>query len=86
MNIKLETTAALQYLSEMYTEFKDWRLVIVAYELGDDETLHLIKVTGSHDAWVLARSSAAPAHLKKYLSLINAAVIIMHNPSIVIKE
>lgn len=86
LNPELETAAALNYINYLYSLFHDWRLVIIAYKLGDDQTLSLIKRVGSRDPWVLARSSAAPADLKRYLAVINTDIIIIHNPDLIGEE
>lgn len=83
LNIQAQTIAIAQYLNDLYAEFHDWRLVLIAYKLGDEKTMHLMKKIGSHDPWVLVHSKHAPAGLKRYLSKINSIIIIMHNPSLI---
>jgi beta-lactamase regulating signal transducer with metallopeptidase domain len=83
LDAKLSTDAALTYLNNLYTQFHDWNLAIVAYEIGEKNTQHLTAVSGSKNVWDLARSSAAMPELKKYLAMFSAAVIIMHNPSLI---
>lgn len=80
---QLATQAAVEYLNNLYAQFHDWRLAAIAYEIGEAQTQKLIKITGSRDPWVLARSFAAPNELKKYLASLDATVIIMHNPSLI---
>lgn len=80
---QLATQAAVNYLNNLYAQFHNWRLVAIAYEIGEAQTQKLIKITGSRDPWILARSFAAPNELKKYLATLDAAVIIMHNPSLI---
>jgi beta-lactamase regulating signal transducer with metallopeptidase domain len=86
MNIELATTAALTLLQSLHEQYHDWKLAVVAYEIGDKETSRLINATGSHDAWIIARSAAVPdkykTELKKYLAMFDASVILIHNPSI----
>jgi membrane-bound lytic murein transglycosylase D len=86
LDTQLATNAALQYLTSNYAQFNDWKLAFVAYEIGEHTTERLIKKTGSHDAWVLARSSTAPESLKKTLAMFDASLIIMHNPSLVSQD
>lgn len=83
LDTPLSTKAALSFLHSNYEQFGDWKLAFVAYEIGEQHTQHLITTTGSHDAWTLARSSAAPVSLKKTLAMFDATLIIMHNPSLV---
>jgi hypothetical protein len=83
LNTQLSTKAALALLHATHAQFGDWKLAFVAYEIGEKNTDQLIKDTGSHDAWVLARSSTAPESLKKTIAMFDAALIIMHNPSLI---
>ena len=54
----------------------------MAYEIGAITTEQLIHATGSRDAWTLARSPAAPKELTRFLATLDAAIIIMHNPTL----
>lgn len=83
LNTQLATNAALKYLAALHTQFKDWNLALIAYDLGTKNTQALINQAGSHNAWELVRSPYAPAELKTYLPYLSAAVIIMHNPDLV---
>jgi soluble lytic murein transglycosylase-like protein len=83
LNTSLSTKAALAYLNATHTQFNNWRLAIIAYEIGEDTTKKLIKKVGSRDAWVLARSTIAPKSLKKFLAMFDAELIIMYNPSLI---
>ena len=83
MNTKLATAAALNYLNEMHKRFEDWKLAVIAYEYGENETNRLIHAIGSRDAWTIARSPIAPKQMKKYLAMFDASVIVMHNPTLV---
>lgn len=83
LDTTLSTKAALIYLNANYQQFNDWRLAVIAYEIGENNTDQLIQKTGSRDAWVLARSSSAPENLKKFVAMFDAALIIMHNPSLI---
>jgi membrane-bound lytic murein transglycosylase D len=83
MNTKLATAAALNYLNEMHKRFEDWKLAVIAYEYGENETNRLIHTIGSRDAWTIARSPVAPKKMKKYLAMFDASVIVMHNPTLV---
>ncbi len=83
LNPQLETVAISNYLNDLYHQFHDWRLVIIAYKLGDVETSNLLNKVKSHDPIVLLQSSYAPADLKKYITKIDSIVIIMHNPALI---
>lgn len=81
----LATQAALAYLQELHKQFNDWKLAVIAYEIGEINTAKLIDSTGSRDAWVIAKSHKTPKNLnlEKFISMLDAAVIIMNNPSLV---
>jgi hypothetical protein len=83
MDTKLSTKAALDYLQQTHDQFGNWKLAFVAYEIGEKNTDRLIKETNSRDAWVLAHSPSAPESLKKSIAMFDAAMIIMHNPSLI---
>ena len=86
LDTQLSTQAAISYLKALYSQFHDWKLAIIAYEIGEKNTEQLINTVQSHDAWVLARSPSAPKDLKKFLSMFEASVIIMNNPELVTKQ
>lgn len=86
LDTQLSTQAALSYLKALYSQFHDWKLAVIAYEIGENNTEQLINTVQSHDAWVLARSPSAPKDLKKFLSMFEASVIIMNNPELVTKQ
>lgn len=83
------TQAALTYLSALYAQFQDWKLAVMAYNIGENETQRLIDATGSHDAWTLARSSHVDekyrAELKEYLAMFDTSLIIMRKPSLIMQ-
>lgn len=87
LDTKLSTKAALDYLQTLYKQFKDWKLAVIAYEMGEDKTDALIKQTGSKNAWEIAhKSDLAPDRktgLLHYLANFDATVIILHNPHLV---
>lgn len=83
LNVPLETLATMNYLNDLYAQFHDWRLVIIAYKLGAVQAAELIKKVGSDDPVVIANSSAIPRDLKAYLTKIDSIVIIIHNPSFI---
>lgn len=82
LDTERSTQAALTYLNANYQQFHDWKLAFVAYEIGENNTERLIKKTGSHEAWTLARSLHAPKGLKDSLARFDAALIIMRNPAL----
>lgn len=84
-DINLSTQAAIAYLQKLHEQFHDWKLAVLAYEYGEQYIEKLIKDVGSRDAWVLARSPITPKtiNMEKFISMFDAAVIIMRNPSLI---
>ncbi len=82
LNMQRSTVAALNLLQDDYRIFNDWKLAVVAYEIGEQGTMRLIKSTGSRDPWVLARSAYAPRSLSKSLSMFEAGVILIQQPQV----
>lgn len=85
LDTKLSTQAALSYLKALYSQFHDWKLAVIAYEIGEHNTEQLINTVQSRDAWVLARSPSAPKDLKKFLSMFEASIIIMSHPELILQ-
>lgn len=82
LDTNLATKAAIDYLKSNHAQFQNWKLALIAYEIGEIRTESLIKETGSRDSWTLANAPSAPKVLKKFLALVDASLIIMHNPSL----
>lgn len=85
LNTELATKAAVSFLNLLHAKYQDWTLSVIAYEYGDEITDRLVKKVGSHDAWVLARSSAAPKDLKKFLMQYETSVIMISYPELLTK-
>lgn len=87
LDTKLATKAALDYLQTLYKQFKDWKLAVVAYEMGEKKTDELIKQTGTKNAWEIAHRGDLPSKHKTsllhYLANFDATVIILHNPQLI---
>jgi membrane-bound lytic murein transglycosylase D len=82
-NVQLASVAALGYFRTLYEIMNDWGLTLLAYNAGEGKILDLIKITGSRDVWVIARSPSAPSQSINYLTTFSAYVIIMRNPELV---
>ncbi len=82
LNPSLETKAAANYLQNLYAQFNDWNLTMIAYEIGELKTKQLMQQVGSRNSWDMMRSHYASEDLRKYLPALNAAMVIMHNPSL----
>jgi membrane-bound lytic murein transglycosylase D len=75
------TRAAARYLNDLYGMFKDWNLVLAAYNWGEGKVKRLIDSTGMNDFWQLADSKKRmPMETKNHVPLIQASVILGRNP------
>jgi len=87
LDTTLATDSALYYLQGLYTQFKDWKLAAMAYEIGEGETQRLIDATKSRDAWTIAHSKKVPKRYKKelinYLATFDASLIIMRDKKLI---
>jgi membrane-bound lytic murein transglycosylase D len=78
----LSTNAAIKLLQQNYDQFNDWKLAVVAYEIGEEKTAQLIQDTHSHDVNILARATNAPKGLQQFVALFDAMVIVMNHPGL----
>lgn len=64
------THAAARYLTYLYSDLKDWLLVIAAYNGGPGKVYNAIKKTGSRDFWKLQYHLPAESrtHVKKFIA------------------
>jgi membrane-bound lytic murein transglycosylase D len=75
------TKAAARYLNDLYGMFKDWNLVLAAYNWGEGKVLKLIEKSGLNDFWdMLELRRNFPKETKNHVPLIQASVILAHNP------
>jgi membrane-bound lytic murein transglycosylase D len=75
------TRAAARYLNDLYAMFKDWTLVLAAYNCGEARIQKLIEKSGLNDFWELAElRRKLPEETKNHVPLIMASVILGRNP------
>jgi len=75
------TRAAARYLSDLYTMFKDWNLVLAAYNWGEGKVQRLIDRSGRNDFWdLLELKRNFPKETKNHVPLIMASIILARNP------
>jgi membrane-bound lytic murein transglycosylase D len=75
------TRAAARYLSDLFNIFKDWNLVLAAYNWGEGKVLRLINNTGLNDFWQLVDlKRKLPEETKNHVPMIQASVILGKNP------
>jgi soluble lytic murein transglycosylase-like protein len=68
----------MQYLKDLFKQFKDWRLAIKAYNEGEKRVQELIDQHGTRDPWVLEHKSSSEG----YLSGVMAMMIILNSPEL----
>ena len=76
------TKAAACYLSDLFAMFKDWNLVLAAYNWGEGKVQRLMERRGLKDFWEMTdlRRGSLPAETKNHVPLIMASIILAHNP------
>jgi membrane-bound lytic murein transglycosylase D len=64
------TKAAARYLKDLHQEFGDWLLVLAAYNGGANAVNRAIRLSGSHNFWVLQNFLPAESrvHVKKFIA------------------
>lgn len=70
------TEAAVEMLAELYKEFKDWRLVLAAYNCGPGRVQQAIRAANSRDYWKLEQY--LPAQTQRYVPAFVAAAYVVH--------
>jgi membrane-bound lytic murein transglycosylase D len=74
------TRAAARYLNDLFAMFKDWNLVLAAYNWGEGKVQRLIDSTGYSDFWQLVDLKRKfPAETKNHVPLIQASIILGRN-------
>jgi len=69
------TSAALDYLTDLYCEFDDWTLAIAAYNCGPGNVRKAIRRGGSYNFWEIRRF--LPRETQNYVPRIIAAMYLM---------
>jgi membrane-bound lytic murein transglycosylase D len=72
------TEAAVKMLAKLYRTYRDWRLVMVAYNCGTGKLDRVIHAVGSKNYWEL--ESHLPAQTRRYVPAYIAAAYIVHYP------
>jgi membrane-bound lytic murein transglycosylase D len=80
LDVALETDAAMRMLSGLNAQFGDWGLALLAYNSGSVLVEQGIRETGSRDVWELVCSGYE--NDPDYVPRVMAAILIMHNPSV----
>lgn len=76
LDVTRETQAAAALLSDLYTQYSDWRLALAAYNQGDKAVDEALTKGGSRDVSALM----AAGHLNDYTATVQAGLLIVRNP------
>jgi membrane-bound lytic murein transglycosylase D len=75
------TRAAARYLNDLYEMFKDWNLVLAAYNWGEAKVQRLVERSGLNDFWdMMDLRRNFPQETQNHVPLIMASIILARNP------
>jgi membrane-bound lytic murein transglycosylase D len=75
------TVAAARYLNDLYAMFKDWTLVLAAYNCGEGRIQKLMDRSGLNSFWELVDlRQNLPPETQNHVPLVMASIILAHNP------
>ncbi|MGH9482593.1 MAG: transglycosylase SLT domain-containing protein, partial [Terriglobales bacterium] len=75
------TLAAARHLKDLFAEFGDWYLAMVAYDTGPHTIQKLVAKTGYADYWELYATGALPRGVRNYVPIVLATALIADNPA-----
>ena len=75
------TVAAAAYLRDLHNQFGSWALAQAAYNAGEVRVSRAIRLTGSSDFWMLAKTNHLRPETKDFVPQIHAAMLIGQDPS-----
>jgi membrane-bound lytic murein transglycosylase D len=79
-DIVKSTEAAARYMKDLYEDFKDWHLVLAAYNVGPGRIESIVRRRGQMDYWTMADRKLLPRETINHVPSILAALIIFKNP------
>jgi len=79
-DILKSTQAAARYMKCLYASFKDWHLVLAAYNVGPGRIENIVRRRGQMDYWTMAERKLLPRETINHVPSILAALIIFKNP------
>ena len=74
------TRAAARHLRDLYKEYGDWYLAMVAYNAGPRRVVRATRRTGGSDFWEFSRQKAIPRETRNYVPMILAITIMAKKP------
>ena len=79
-DIILSTVAAARYLRDLYSRFKNWELVLAAYNSGGGRVSKAIKKAQSKNFWLLADQKLLPPETRRFVPKVIAVGLIAKDP------
>ncbi len=76
----LSTQAAIQYLSELYSQFGNWYVAVAAYNAGEGRIGCGLQKFNCDNFWDLAKEDYLALETKRYVPQLIAAIIIAKSP------
>ena len=76
------TVAAARYLRDLYIEFEDWYLAMMAYNAGPGKIRRAVRKTHSKDPWDIISSGYVKPETKNYVPKMLAAFLIVSNQKV----
>jgi soluble lytic murein transglycosylase-like protein/Kef-type K+ transport system membrane component KefB len=73
VQIDRSTRAAARYLRDLYRQFQDWKLVLAAYNWGEERVRKAIQKAGTRDFDQMARRVFVPLETRRYVPAVLAA-------------
>ena len=58
---------AARYLRDLYAQFRDWLLVLAAYNAGEGRVQNAVERFGARDFWTLSHRLALPEETRRYV-------------------
>jgi membrane-bound lytic murein transglycosylase D len=77
---QLSTQAAIQYLSELYSQFGNWYVAVAAYNAGEGRINCGLQKFNCDNFWDLAKEDYLALETKRYVPQLIAAIIIAKSP------
>jgi membrane-bound lytic murein transglycosylase D len=74
------TRAAARHLRDLYEEYGDWYLAMVAYNAGPRRVARATRRTGRSDFWEFCKREAIPRETRNYVPMILAITIMAKKP------
>jgi beta-lactamase regulating signal transducer with metallopeptidase domain len=80
LDVAAETDAAIRLFSDLYRQFDDWGLALLAFNAGSARVERAIVQTGCRDVWTLIAKGYE--NDVDYVPRVMAAILILRNPSV----